>query len=146
MRNDSHCIHDNSALSTHHCVLVSKKFEKWPLSKQEKIVSLQSLITKAEHCIQELKRKMYRKRVTFNDDSNGYSVVVTLVIIHLFLIINTLVCFWQVKRWSDSALHYAETGLKKTAIHCSQVHLNSEYSGRTDALNALLQSFNQTSN
>lgn len=38
-----------------------------------------------------------------------YSFIVTLVIMYLFLIINTLVFFWQVESWPVSALHYTET-------------------------------------
>lgn len=70
----------------------------------------------------------------------------TLVIIHLFLIINTLVCSWQVESWPGSALHYTETTEKRKA-HCSQVHVSAEriYSRRFDAHDVFWQSFNLTS-
>lgn len=85
------------------------------------------------------------KRADISNDSLWNSFIVTLVIIHLFLIINTLACSWQVESWPPSALHYTETTEKRKA-HCSQVHVSAEriYSRRFDVHDVLLQSFNLT--
>lgn len=46
----------------------------------------------------------------------------TCVTIHLFLIINTLVCFWQVESRRASALHLQPEPSEKRGAHCSAVH------------------------
>lgn len=58
--------------------------------------------------------------------------------VHLFLIINTLVCFWQVESRRGSALHYSENHLKREElIVLHSTYMQRKYIGGGSMLSVL---------